>query len=125
VSDRGWNALFAVAAAAYLVGGTALLGEAMNAGSDAVWPLVTGAEVLLLVAAVASPGWWVLVLPLATFVPVAIWGTSRCEPGFLDLCGLVWFAAAFVTVLGLVVAAIGTWIGHLARKPESALPRRP
>jgi hypothetical protein len=123
MSARIWNAAFAFAAAAYLVLGTALLAKAMNAqGDDAVMLLVAG-EALLLVAAFTAPGWWAVSLPLVTFFPVGAWGVSECEPGFLDLCGLVWYASAFVAiVIGLPVAAVGSWLGHGARERWASDP---
>ena len=116
MASRIWTIGFVIALVAYLVAGTALLTKAMNAQetADAV-TLIAAADILLFAAAFTCPSWWVLALPLVTFVPVGAWGVSECEPNFLDLCGLVWFASAFVAIVGVPIAALAAWLGHEVR----------
>jgi hypothetical protein len=79
---------------------------------------------ILFLAAFTCPGWWALWLPFVTFIPVGGWGRAMCEPGYLDLCGLVWVVAGFLAVVvGLPVAFVGTWLGHRLRRRGKREPR--
>jgi hypothetical protein len=116
MSSRGWKAAFAVALTAYLIVGTALLGELMNASGARALILVVSAEALLFLAALTCPSLWALVLPFVTIMPVWAWGRAACEPGFLDFCDLVWvYALSVAAFVGLPVAIVGTALGHLVR----------